>query len=184
MLRTRRVAFYIPQSPWVKYFEPKKCWVHGTGGCAWAVMRSSMTTERMIKYRFSETTANIEILSEFYRDVISSVCFLGLESKLVFRFRVRPLDKLLGWHDWGVSKRKHHRWCPWPFTQTDTRALGSFYNFVYPSQTSTRLFARTNHLSTLSLGAWWHPWRPSPLLTPWFHREIWFPFPAVRASFS
>jgi hypothetical protein len=64
--------------------------VYGTGGSAWAVMRASMTTERMIKYRFSETTANIEILSEFYRDVISSVCFLELENKLVFRFRVRP----------------------------------------------------------------------------------------------
>ena len=49
-----------------------------------------MTAEGMIECRFSEHTANIEILSEFYRDVISSVCFLGLESKLVFRFRVRP----------------------------------------------------------------------------------------------
>ena len=55
-----------------------------------------MTAEGMIECRFSEHTANIEILSEFYWDGISSVCYLGLGDELVFRFRVRPGDKLRG----------------------------------------------------------------------------------------
>ena len=53
-----------------------------------------MTAEGMIECRFGEHKANIEILSEFYWHRISSVCYLGLGSELVLRFRVRPGDKL------------------------------------------------------------------------------------------
>jgi hypothetical protein len=38
-------------------------------------MSARMTAEGMIEYRFSKPTANIEILSEFYWDGISSVAF-------------------------------------------------------------------------------------------------------------
>ena len=56
-----------------------------------------MTAEGMIECRFSEHKANIEILSRILIGMeISSECFLGLGDELVFRFRVRPGDKLRG----------------------------------------------------------------------------------------